>query len=68
MAGQKYRPGQKVYLITNGIYIREAEIVRHTSGFYTIRWSDSGGGTRVRESRLYASPEEVEKARNKARK
>ena len=58
----KYQPGQKVYLTgSRKDLIREATVLKYTGGFYTIRF-ESGGGTRVRESRIYPSKEEAEAA------
>lgn len=51
-----------VYLISNGHIIEEATVVMNLAGFVTIRFTKRGGGTRVRESRLYATREEAEAA------
>lgn len=56
----KYSVGTHVYIIQSGRYIREAVVVRYGSGFYTIRFTDSCGGTRLREDRLYESQEEAQ--------
>ena len=55
----KYSAGETVYLIENGVKIKEAEILKVAGGFCTIRFAD-GAGTRVRESRLYPTKEEAE--------
>lgn len=51
-----------VYLISNGHIIEEATVVMNLAGFVTIRFTKRDGGTRVRESRLYATREEAEAA------
>ena len=58
----KYAQGDHVFVNISNCYVREAEILKYTSGFYTIRFTDtsSTGGTRVRENRLFASREEAE--------
>ena len=57
-----YQPGQKVFLPGgNKNLIKEATVLKYTGGFYTIRF-DSGGGIKVRESRIYPSREEAEAA------
>lgn len=63
----EYRAGDTVYIIENASRIREATVVRTGAGFCTLRFSD-GGGTRLRESRLFPSRKqaEVELARMKA--
>lgn len=56
----KYEPGQRVFLSgANASLIREATIKSCSGGLYTIRFS-GGGGTRVRESRLFPSREAAE--------
>lgn len=58
----KYHPGQKVFLTGgNKSLIKEATVLKYSGGFYTIRFSE-GGGTRVRESRIYPSRKEAEDA------
>ena len=58
----KYQPGQTVFLAGgNKNLIKEATVLKYTGGFYTIRF-DSGGGIKVRESRIYPSREEAEAA------
>ena len=49
-------------------WIKEAKVLKYSGGFYTIKWTDSDGGTRVRESRLYASKEEAESARDSVKR
>ena len=57
---RKFRAGETVYLISNSHFIEEATVVMTISGFVTIRFTKRGGGTRVRENRLYATREEAE--------
>ena len=59
---KKYKPGDTVYLISSARFIEEATVVMTISGFVTIRFTQRGGGTRVRENRLYATREEAEAA------
>ena len=59
----KYSPGQTVYLSgANASLIEEAVVLKYTSGFYTIRYTNRSGGTRVREGRLFASRADAEAA------
>lgn len=55
----KYEPGQSVYIIQSNRWIREATVLKFAGGMYTIRFSE-GGGTRLRESRLFESKEAAE--------
>ena len=67
MAG-KYHPGDIIYIISAGNQIEEAKILKYSGGFYIIRF-ENGGGTRVRESRLFFTKEEAEAAiQNRTRK
>lgn len=57
----KYQTGTTVYIIQSKRFIREATVIRCSGGFYTIRFKDSSGGTRLREDRLFPSEEEARK-------
>ena len=58
----KFQSGQRVFLTGgNKNLIKEATVLKYTGGFYTIRF-DSGGGIKVRESRICPSREEAEAA------
>ncbi|MBQ1482797.1 MAG: DNA polymerase IV [Erysipelotrichaceae bacterium] len=57
MAG-KVKSGDTVYIISAGDRIEEAEVLKSAGGFYTIRFS-SGGGTKLREKRLFLNEEEA---------
>lgn len=64
MQESKFKVGQIVYIIANGSFIKEARVV-HTvpsTKMYTIKFTEGSGGTKLRESRLYASQKEAEKA------
>ena len=60
----RFNQGQIVFIIENGMRIREAEVLRCSAGFCTIRFRN-GGGTRLRESRLYATMSEAEEAKKR---
>ena len=59
---QKYQIHQIVYMITSGKRIKEMVVMKYANGFYVVRYRDSGGGLRVRESRLYPTKTAAEKA------
>ena len=48
-----FRAGQTVYLVESGHRIREALVRGRSGGLYTVRFTDTGGGIRVRGDRLY---------------
>ena len=56
----KYKRGDTVFLVGNGHFIEPATVVMHVAGFVTIRFTERNGGTRVRESRLFATREDAE--------
>lgn len=49
----RYQAGQVAYIVANGRFVREVTVVRVSGGFCTLRFADSGGGTRLREGRLF---------------
>lgn len=56
----KYKPEQIVYIIQSNKWILEAKVLKYSGGFYTLKFSDSEGGVRLRESRIFASKEDAE--------
>ena len=56
----KFKKGDIVYLVGNSRFIEEAVVVMTVSGFVTIRFTERNGGTRIRESRLFATKEEAQ--------
>ena len=63
----KYKPDDTAYIIESYRIIREVRILRIVGGFYTIQFTDTGGGMKLRESRLFPT-EEAAKASIQARK
>lgn len=61
---RKYQNGQQVWFIQSRRYVREATVVSYGNGFYVIRYSN-GGGIRLREDRLYPTPEAAQEAVNR---
>lgn len=55
-----FNPGDIAYIVESNHYIREVEVVKAAAGFCTIRFTDHGGGIKVRESRLFPSKEAAE--------
>ena len=56
---EKWNPGDQCYIVENNMHIRPAVVVRSSGGFCTLRLGNEKG-IRVRESRLYRTPEEAE--------
>lgn len=56
----KFNLGDKAFIIESSIFVNEIVIVRTAGGFVTIRYPNSNGGFRVRESRLFATKQEAE--------
>lgn len=52
-----------MYIIANGCFVKEAIVVRVASStkMYTLKFTENGGGTKFRESRLFASIQEAKK-------
>lgn len=57
---QKYKVGQRVFFLTSDKKTREARILKYSSGLYTIRFLDTGGGIRTHEYKLFATAKEAE--------
>lgn len=57
----RFKAGDKAWIVESTIFVKEVEVVNARGGFVTLRFKDSSGGMRVRESRLYKTKEEAEK-------
>lgn len=64
MAG-KYKSGDRAYIIESKRFIREVEVLKFSGGLYTLRFTDSGGGIKLRENRLFPTKDVAEKKRGK---
>lgn len=60
----KFKAGDKAYIVESNRWIREVEIRSTAGGMYLIKFLDSGGGIKVKESRLFVTKEEAEKRLN----
>ena len=59
---ERIQRGDTVYLIHSKRFIREATVISEdTAGMYAIRFTDSGGGIRVRRNRLFKNRSDAEK-------
>lgn len=58
----KYNPGDTAHIIESGLTVREVIVIRVSGDMYTLRFTDTGGGVKLREGRLYPSREAAEKA------
>jgi hypothetical protein len=61
----KFSVDDTAYIVVSNRMIREVKILKYAGGLYTIRFTDGGGGIKVRESRLFATKEEAEASRRK---
>lgn len=52
-----FNSGDIAYIVESNLHVREVEVVKAAAGFCTIRFTDHGGGIKVRESRLFPSKE-----------
>ena len=56
------RPGDTAYLVHSKLFVRKVTVLSNDAyGMYSVRFSDSGGGIRVRRNRLYLSKEAAER-------
>ena len=64
----KYSPSDMAFLIESNRFIREVKILKFGGGLYTVRFTDSGGGIKVRENQLFATKEDAETSLKKETK
>ena len=55
-----YTSGDIAYIVANKRFVREAQILSIDGDFYTLRFTDSDGGIKVRGSRLFPTKEAAE--------
>ncbi len=63
----KYNPGDTAFIVESNRFVREVEIIKITGEFATLRFSDTKGGVKLRESRLFPTKEEAENSIKKNR-
>ncbi len=56
----KYNPGDTAYIVESNRFLREVKVLKVTGGFATLRFMDSDGGIKLRESRLFPTKEDAE--------
>ena len=56
----KYNPGDTAFIVESNRIIREVKVLKVTGGFATLRFTDSDGGIKLRESRLFLTKEDAE--------
>ena len=56
----KYNPGDIAFIVESSRFIREVKVLKIAGGFATLRFADSDGGIKLRESRLYPTEEAAE--------
>ena len=54
-----FRPNSIAYIISAGNKIEPVAIVKYSGGFYTVRYVNRDGGTKLKEHRLFATEEEA---------
>lgn len=55
-----YTPGDIAYIVANNRFVREVQILYIDGDFYTLRFTDSDGGIKVRGSRLFPTKDAAE--------
>lgn len=59
MIKSKYQIGQRVFFVQSGRVVKPSKIINISGDFCTIKFEDTGGGIRVRQSRIYATEAEA---------
>ena len=57
---EKLKSGDIAYIIESNRFIREVKIKSCSGEIYLIQFTDSGGGIKVKEHRLFPTREEAE--------
>ena len=55
-----YNPGDIAYIVQSALVVREVMVHSISGGFCTLRFTDTNGGIKVRESRLFPTREAAE--------
>ena len=58
----KFKVGDKAFIVENNNRIREVEVRSASGGMYLIKFPETGGGIKLKESRLFATKEEAQKS------
>lgn len=64
----KFKAGSKAFIVESSIFVKEVYVVKSSGGFCLIRYANSDGGYRVRESRLFATEEEAKASIDKKKR
>ena len=56
----RFKSGDAAFILESNRVVREVRIIRCSGGMYLIRFTDSDGGIKVKEHRLFTTREEVE--------
>ena len=56
----KYKSGDTAFIVESSRVIREVKVLKVAGGFATLRFTDSDGGIKLRESRLFPTKEAAE--------
>lgn len=58
MVAVRFASGSEAYLLENGVKVNKVFVVRTTGEFCVVKFPN-GGATKVRQSRLFTTPEEA---------
>ena len=58
----RFKPGDKAFIVESNRFLRKVEIRSTAGGMYLIKFVDTDGGIKVKESSLFATREEAEKS------
>ena len=58
----RFKEGDTAYIVESNAIVREVKIAKFSGDLYLIRFPESNGGIKVRESRLFATKADAEAA------
>lgn len=57
MMKSEYHVGQRVFFVQSGRVVKPSKIIKISGEFCTIKFEDTGGGIRVRQSKIFTTEE-----------
>lgn len=64
----KFKVEGKAFIVESSIFVKEVYVVKSSGRFCLIRYTNGDSGYRVRESRLFATEEEVKASIDKKKR
>lgn len=57
---RRFKAGDIAYIVESKRFIREVKVLKLSGDLYTLQFTDSGGGIKLRGNRLFRTKKEAE--------